>query len=39
VVAAPSTGSHQLKHGILEDGYNKVCSVVVVVVVVVIIMF
>jgi hypothetical protein len=27
VVAPPSTASHRLKHGRLEDGYNKVCSV------------
>jgi hypothetical protein len=28
VVANPSTASHQLKHGQLEAGYNKVCTVV-----------
>ena len=28
VQADPSTDSHRLKYGILEDGYNKVCSVV-----------
>jgi hypothetical protein len=27
VVAPPSTASHRMKHGRLEDGYNKVCSV------------
>jgi hypothetical protein len=27
VVADSSMASHRLKHGILEDGYNKVCSV------------
>ena len=27
VVADPSTASHRLKHGRLEDGYNKVCNV------------
>jgi hypothetical protein len=27
VVAAPSTASHRMKHGTLENGYNKVCSV------------
>jgi hypothetical protein len=30
VEADASMASHQLKHGILEDGYNKVCSVSVV---------
>jgi hypothetical protein len=28
VVADPFTASHRLKHGRLEDGYNKVCTVV-----------
>jgi hypothetical protein len=28
VVVDPFTASHQLKHGRLEDGYNKVCAVV-----------
>jgi hypothetical protein len=28
VVADPSAASHWLKHGRLEDGYNKVCTVV-----------
>jgi hypothetical protein len=28
VEADESTASHRLKHGILEDGYNKVCTVV-----------
>jgi hypothetical protein len=32
VVANASMASHRLKHGILEDGYNKVCSVFAVVV-------
>ena len=32
VEAHVSTASHRLKHGLLEDGYNKVCFVVVVVV-------
>jgi hypothetical protein len=27
VEATPSTASHRLKHGRLEDGYNKVCTV------------
>jgi hypothetical protein len=31
VEAHPLAASHQLKHGILEDGYNKVCNVFVVV--------
>jgi hypothetical protein len=30
VVADEGTASHRLKHGQLEDGYNKVCSVFVV---------
>ena len=34
VVAATGTAKHRLKHGLLEDGYNKVCTVYVVVVVV-----
>ena len=36
VPAPPGTAKHRLKHGLLEDGYNKVCTVVVVVVVVVV---
>ena len=36
VEADASMASHRLKHGILEDGYNKVCSVFVVVVVVIV---
>jgi hypothetical protein len=32
VEADPSTASHQLMHGILEDGYNKVCNVLLLVV-------
>jgi hypothetical protein len=28
VIADPFTASHRLKHGRLEDGYNKVCTVV-----------
>jgi hypothetical protein len=27
VEAAPGTANHRLKHGRLEDGYNKVCTV------------
>jgi len=27
VVAVPGTATHRLKHGRLEDGYNKVCTV------------
>jgi hypothetical protein len=27
VIADPFTASHRLKHGRLEDGYNKVCTV------------
>ena len=34
VMAPPGTAKHRLKHGLLEDGYNKVCTVYVVVVVV-----
>jgi hypothetical protein len=30
VVADEGTAPHRLKHGRLEDGYNKVCSVFVV---------
>ena len=33
VVAPPGTAKHRLKHGLLEDAYNKVCTVYVVVVV------
>ena len=36
VVAPPGTAKHHLEHGLLEDGYNKVCTVYVVVVVVVV---
>jgi hypothetical protein len=32
VIADPSVALHRLKHGILEDGYNKVCNVFVVIV-------
>jgi hypothetical protein len=39
VIADPFTAVHRLKHGRLEDGYNKVCSVFVVVVVVVVVRF
>jgi hypothetical protein len=28
VIADPFTAVHRLKHGRLEDGYNKVCTVV-----------
>jgi hypothetical protein len=28
VIADPFTAVHRLKHGQLEDGYNKVCTVV-----------
>ena len=35
VEADASMASHRLKHGMLEDGYNKVCSLFVVVVVIV----
>ena len=35
VIADPGTADHRLKHGRLENGYNKVCTVFVVVVVVV----
>jgi hypothetical protein len=38
VVADRLTASHRLKHGRLEDGYNKVCTVVFVFVVVVIVL-
>ena len=37
VVAPPGTADHRFKHGVLEDGYNKVCTVFVVVVVVVVV--
>jgi hypothetical protein len=37
VVADRGTASHRLKHGRLEDGYNKVCTIVFVVVVVVVV--